>query len=105
MSHVTTLGIDLAKNIFQVCGLNRANKVVFNKSIKRNEFIRFVSNYPDALMAMEACGSAHHWSREFAKRGFNVKLLPAQHVTALVRGNKNDAGDALAVAELSLIHI
>ncbi len=99
MSNVTTLGIDLAKSVFQLCGLNQARKVVFNKKVTRANLISQVRQYPDALIAMEACGSAHHWARTFAAMGYTVRLLPTQHVKALSRGNKSDAHDALAIAE------
>lgn len=99
MTHVTTLGIDLAKSVFQVCGLNRSRKIIFNKQLKRANLIDEVRKHPNAVIAMEACGSSHHWARTFAELGFNVRLIPAQHVKAFVRGNKNDANDALAIAE------
>ena len=99
MSHITTIGIDLAKSVFQVCGLNQAKKVIFNQQVKRVKLLSTVQQYPNALIAMEACGSSHYWCRELHKRGFKVRLIPAQHVKAFCRGNKNDANDALAIAE------
>ena len=102
MTNITVLGIDLAKNIFQLCGLNQANKVQFNKAIKRNRLVDAVRQYPEAIIAMEACGSAHHWARMFSEHGHTVRLIPAQHVKGFCRGNKNDANDALAIAECAL---
>lgn len=99
MSHVTTIGIDLAKSVFQICGLNQARKKVFNKQVKRKDLLHELLKHPNALIAMEACGSSHHWARTLAEHGFTVRLIPAQHVKAFVRGNKNDANDALAIAE------
>ena len=99
MSNVTTLGIDLAKNVFQVCGLNQARKIVFNRTVSRAKLVDFVRQHPNARIAMEACGSAHHWARTFSTMGLNVYLIPAQHVKAFCRGNKNEAHDALAIAE------
>lgn len=99
MSNVTTLGIDLAKSVFQLCGLNQARKIVFNKKVSRANLISQVRQHPKALIAMEACGSAHHWARTFVAMGYTVRLLPTQHVKALSRGNKSDALDALAIAE------
>ena len=101
MSNITLIGLDLAKTIFQICGLNRAGKVVFNRKIKRNKLMASLLAHPQALIAMEACGSAHHWARRLKAEGFQVKLIPAQHVKAFTRGNKNDANDALAIAEAS----
>lgn len=99
MTNVTTISIDLAKSVFQVCGLNKANKKVFNKQVKRKDLIHEIRQHPNALIAMEACGTSHHWARTFSNMGFTVRLIPAQHVKAFVRGNKNDTNDALAIAE------
>lgn len=99
MSNVTTIGIDLAKSVFQICGLNQARKIVFNRQVSRTELISTLQKHPKALLAMEACGSSNHWHRELSKLGFTVRVIPTQHVKALAQGNKNDANDALAVAE------
>ena len=99
MANVTTVSIDLAKSVFQICGLNKANKKVFNKQVKRKDLIHDIRQHPNALIAMEACGTSHHWARTFSSMGFTVRLIPAQHVKAFVRGNKNDTNDALAIAE------
>jgi len=99
MSNITTIGIDLAKSVFQICGLNKANKKVFNKQVKRKNLIHEIRQHPNALIAMEACGTSHYWARTLSSLGFSVKLIPAQHVKAFVRGNKNDSNDALAIAE------
>ena len=87
---VTLIGIDLAKTIFQVCGLNQAGKPVFNRTIRRASLLSFVSRYPDAVVAMEACGGSNYWGRELQKRGYEVKLIPPQHVKPFVKGNKTD---------------
>ncbi len=99
MNNITTVGIDLAKSVFQVCGLNQARKKIFNKQVRRAQLLHEVRQHPNAVIAMEACGSSHHWARTFIEMGFTVRLIPAQHVKAFVRGNKNDANDALAIAE------
>ncbi len=99
MSNVTTIGIDLAKSVFQICGLNQARKVIFNKQVTRSKLLASIIDHPEAQIAMEACGSSHYWHRELTKLGFKVRLIPAQHVKAFSRGNKNDANDALAIAE------
>lgn len=99
MGNITTIGIDLAKSVFQVCALNQARKIVFNKQVKRSQLVKEIGQYRGATLAMEACGSSHYWCRQFKKLGYTVRLIPAQHVKALSRGNKNDAQDALAIAE------
>jgi len=93
------LGIDLAKNVFQLCAINQANKVIFNRTVRRAQLTKTIAQFPKTLIAMEACSSAHYWARTFESLGHNVMLIPAQHVKAFVRGNKNDANDALAICE------
>ncbi len=96
---ITTVGLDLAKNVFHVVGLNQGQKEVMRKKLRRAQVKRYFANLPRCLVAMEACGSAHYWGRELAKLGHVVKLIPAQAVKAYVQGNKNDYNDALAIAE------
>ncbi len=93
------IGIDLAKNTFQVCGLNQANKVLFNKALSRQRLPLFIQQLPPTLIAMESCGSSNYWARKFQAMGHEVKLVPAQHVKPFVKGNKNDRNDALAICE------
>ena len=95
---VTLIGIDLAKNIFQVCGVNQAGKPMFNKAVKRNKLMALLAQYPDATIAMEACRGSNYWGREFAKKQ-EVLLIPPQHVKPFVKGNKNDRNDAFAITE------
>ena len=96
-----TIGIDLAKNVFQVCGVNEHIKPQFNKKLRRNELLDFMRQQPLTTVVMEACYSSHYWGRELSKLGHDVKLIPAQHVTPFVRGNKNDHNDAFAITEAS----
>ena len=96
-----TIGIDLAKNVFQVCGVNEHMKPQFNKRLKRLELLDFMRQKEPTMVVMEACYSSHYWGREMAKLGHIVKLIPAQHVTPFVRGNKNDPNDAFAITEAS----
>lgn len=96
------IGIDLAKNVFQICGVNQAGKVQFNKKVKRAKLRAFVSQLEPTTIAMEACYSAHYWGREFEQMGHQVKLVPAQHVTPFVRGNKNDANDVVGITEAAV---
>lgn len=93
------LGIDLANNVFQLCAINQANKVIFNRTVRRTQLLSTLAQFPKTLIAMEACSSAHYWGRTFESLGHQVILIPAQHVKAFVRGNKNDANDALAICE------
>jgi transposase len=96
---VTTIGLDLAKHIFQVHGANAQGKQVFNKPIKRDKLAEFFQLQPPCLVAMEACSSAHHWARLIRSMGHQVRLIAPQHVKAYVQGNKHDAADAAAICE------
>jgi transposase len=96
---VTTIGLDLAKNIFQVHGANAQGKQVFNKPIKREKLAEFFQLQPPCLVAMEACSSAHHWARLIRSMGHEVRLMAPQHAKRYVHGNKHDAADASAICE------
>lgn len=97
MSTITAMGIDLAKNVFQICGVNKAGKSQFNKKVKRDQLVSRVSKYAPKVIYMEACGSAHYWGKRFQSLGFDVKLIAGQHVKKFVVGNKNDNADARAI--------
>lgn len=99
MAKHNLISIDLAKNVFQVCGVTSRNKVTFNRSLRRNDLLEFMVNQAPVEVAMEACYSSHHWARCFQEMGHKVTLLPAQHVSPFVRGNKSDHNDAIAIAE------
>lgn len=99
MTKHSLIAIDLAKNIFQVCIVNKHNRVVSNRQLTRAALSEYMANQPPSTVAMEACYSSHYWARRFQSFGHQVKLLPAQHVKPFVRGNKNDRNDALAIAE------
>jgi transposase len=96
---VTTVGIDLAKNVFQVHGVNEHGKAVQRKQLKRHQVIEFFANMPPCLIGMEACGSAHHWARRLQALGHTVKLMAPQFVKPYVKTNKNDVADAEAICE------
>ncbi len=96
------ISIDLAKNVFQVCAVDEQTKPIFNTKLNRTDLMRFMAQQAPNRVVMEACYSAHYWGRELAKLGHTPLLIPAQHVTPFVRGNKNDHNDALAIAEASL---
>lgn len=99
MNEVKLISIDLAKNVFQVCGLSQEHMILFNRQLRRQELTMFMAQQPPIEVAMEACYSSHYWGRCFQAMGHRVKLIPAQHVTPFVRGNKSDRNDAVAIAE------
>lgn len=100
MTEVSVIGIDLAKRVFQLCGLSGSGEVVWEKRLARAKFMKFVETAPPCVVGMEACGGAHHWGRRFERRGFIVKLLAPRAVKAYRTGvHKNDGRDARAVAE------
>src|SRR5450631_1421388 len=96
---VTTIGLDLAKNVFQVHGIDATEKVVVRKQLRRSQVIAFFKALPPCLIGMEACATAHYWARELTKLGHEVRLMPAKDVKAYVKRNKNDAADAEAICE------
>ncbi|MFM0411205.1 MULTISPECIES: IS110 family RNA-guided transposase [Paraburkholderia] len=96
---ITTVGIDLAKNVFQVHGLNEHGKTVLRKQLKRDQVAVFFANLPQSLVGMEACGSAHHWARKLRGLGHDVRLMAPQFVKPYVKTNKNDVADAEAICE------
>ncbi|HEX9811799.1 MAG TPA: IS110 family transposase [Burkholderiales bacterium] len=96
---LTAIGIDLAKNVFQVHGINEQGKAVLRKQLKRAEVLTFFANLEPCRVGMEACGSAHHWARKFAALGHDVRLIAPQFVKPYVKSNKNDAADAEAICE------
>src|SRR5262245_6731593 len=96
---ITTIGVDLAKNLFQVHGIDAAEKVVVRKQLRRAQVTKFFAALPPCLIGMEACATAHYWARELTKLGHQVRLMPAKDVKAYVKRNKNDAADAEAICE------
>ncbi|MCY0387554.1 IS110 family transposase [Robbsia sp. Bb-Pol-6] len=96
---ITTIGIDLAKNVFQVHGANEHGKPILRKQLRRDQVVVFFSNMPPCLTGMEACGGAHHWARKLEALGHDVKLIAPQFVKPYVKSNKNDVADAEAICE------
>ena len=96
---VTTIGLDIAKNVFQVHGIDPAEKVVIRKQLRRSQVLEFFKVLSPCLVGMEACATAHYWARELTKLGHKVRLMPAKDVKAYVKRNKNDAADAEAICE------
>ena len=99
MSKITTIGLDLAKNVFHAVCCDEHGKVARKKMLKRSQVLAYFANLPQCLVGMEACASAHHWARELGALEHQVKLIPPQYVKPYVLGNKNDYNDALAIAE------
>ena len=96
---VIRFGIDLAKSVFQIHGVDASDQVVVQRQLRRGQVLKFFAKQPSALIGMEACGSAHYWARELSQLGHEVRLMPASYVKAYVRRNKNDARDAEACCE------
>ena len=96
---VTTIGLDLAKNVFQIHGVDASGKVVVTRQLRRGQVIEFFKKRPPCLVGMEACATGHHWARQLRALGHQVKLMPASYVKAYVRRQKNDAADAAAICE------
>ena len=97
--NITTVGIDLAKNVFQIHGIDARGKSVLRKQLRRNQVVRFFANLPACVIGMEACASAHHWGRTLERCGHSVRLMAPQFVKPYVKTNKNDVADAEAICE------
>jgi len=97
--NIVTCGIDLAKSIFQVHGVDENDEVVARKKLSRAKFLAFFVKLTPCLIGMEACASAHHWARELTRLGHTVRLMSPQHVKPYIKGNKNDANDAAGICE------
>lgn len=89
-----TVGIDLAKQVFQVHGTDEHGKVLVKRQLRRDQMVTFFVNLPPCLIGMEACGSAHHWARKLQATGHIVRLMAPQFVKPYVKANKHDAADA-----------
>jgi transposase len=99
MDKITVIGLDLAKNVFQVHGANAQGKKILSRRLKRSELLEFFANIPTCRVGMEACGGAHEWARRIVALGHDVKLMAPQYVKAYVQGNKTEARDAAAICE------
>jgi transposase len=96
---ITTIGVDLAKEVFQIHGVDAHGKAVLRKQLRRSEMAKFFANLEPCLIGMEACGSAHYWARKLGEFGHTVKLMAPQFVKPYVKTNKNDMADAEAICE------
>jgi len=99
MRKVSTIGLDIAKKVFQVHGVDEAGEVVARRTLRRSRVLAYFAKLPSCLVGMEACATAHYWAREIGKLGHRVKLIPPAYAKAYVRRNKNDAADAAAICE------
>lgn len=96
---LTTIGLDLAKQVFQVHGVDTAGNIVLKRRRRRGQMIAFFAGLTPCLVGMEACATAHFWARELTALGHDVRLMPAHYVKAYVKRGKNDAADAAAICE------
>ena len=99
MDNVTTIGLDIAKSVFQVHGVDAVGAVVIRRQLTRGRVLGFFEKLPRCLVGIEACSSSHYWARELMARGHDVRLLPAQYVKPYLKRQKNDAADAEAICE------
>ena len=99
MQAVRTIGLDIAKSVFQIHGVDAAGNVVVRRRLKRRYVLSFFQKLPSCLIGIEACASSHHWSRELQALGHTVRLMPPAYVRPYVKRQKNDAADAEAICE------
>ena len=102
LAAVTRVGLDLAKNVFQVHAVDARGEIVVVKKIRRGAVLEFFGRLPPCIVAMEACASSHHWGRPLIDLGHEVRLIPPSHVKPYVRRGKNDAADAAAICEAAM---
>jgi transposase len=99
MKEVSTIGLDLAKNVFQVHGVDRSGKTVIRRQLRRGQVLPYFKRLPPCLVGIEACATSHYWAREITALGHEVRMMPARYVKPYVKRNKNDMADAEAICE------
>jgi transposase len=98
MNEVITIGVDLAKNVFQVHGIDAEGSVIFRRQLRRGQMLPFFKKQPPCLVGMEACATSHHWARQLIALGHEVKLMPPRYVKPYVKRNKNDMADTTPIS-------
>ena len=101
MQAITTIGLDIAKSVFQIHGIDAAGNVTVRRKLKRPYVLLFFQKLPPCVVGIEACASSHHWSRELQALGHTVRLMPPAYVKPYIKRQKNDAADAEAICEAS----
>ncbi len=99
MQEITTIGLDIAKSVFQVHGIDASGEGVMRRQLRRRQVLHFFRKLPACVIGIEACATAHHWGRELVALGHEVRLMPARYVKPYVKRGKNDAADAEAICE------
>ena len=99
MGEISTVGLDIAKNVFQVHGVDAEGHVVIRRQLRRRQVLKFFAKLRSCLIGIEACATSHYWARELRTIGHEVRLMPARYVKPYVKRNKNDAADAEAICE------
>src|SRR3712207_2185683 len=102
MGEVSTIGLDLAKSVFQAHGADAAGAVIFRRKLRRDQVLAFFASQPRCLVAMEACAGGHYWVREIGALGHEIRLIPPAYVKPFVKRQKNDMADAEAICEAAL---
>ncbi len=102
MKDLDLVGLDLAKNVFQLHGCSSTGEVVFRKQLRRSKLLSFIAELPTCTIAMEACSGSHYWGREFEALGHSVRLISPKYVKPFVKRSKSDAIDAEAICEAAL---
>ncbi len=96
---ITTVGLDLAKSMLQVHGIDHGGQAILQKKLRRGQMSKFFTTLSPCLIGMEACGITHHWARALCSKGHQVQLIPPQYVRPFLKTNTHDAADAEAIAE------
>jgi transposase len=99
MKEVSTIGLDLGKNVFQVHGIDGLGETMIRRQLRRGQVLPFFKRLPPCLVGMEACATSHYWAREISALGHDVRMMPARYVKPYVKRNKNDMADAEAICE------
>ena len=99
MKEVSTIGLDLAKTVFQVHGVDGSGRTVIRRQLRRGQVLPFFKKLSPCLVGMEACATSHYWAREITALGHEVRMMPARYVKPYVKCNKNDVADAEAICE------